>query len=495
MKRMFRMEQMGLLFVLWAVCLPLQTAMALKVACVGDSHTYSGATSNPDVSYPVQLEAILKQIDDGWETDNFGVSGATVLELGKFPYIHQTDYTFPWQTAIDPNEYELALVYEPDVVVFQFGSNATTSFQNAGLIQGHFVSDYNALIETFAQLPSQPRIVICQPPPMFNPMYAQSSELLRDQIVPMVTQIAATWNAPIVDFYTAFQDLEHLYKEDKMHVTAAGAKIMAEMVAEAVLSGPTDPDLNGDGIVDTVDMHIMVDNWGQNNRTCDIAPAPQGDGIVDIQDLTLLAEYMAPVDTRLVTHWRLDETRCDMVNDTAAGMDGILKGNATWLPSDGMMGGALQLDGVDDYIEGPFILDPKQGPFSLCVWIKTSEYDQVIASQAGSGLDWLSIDASGKLATGLSYPLPMPPLTSDAIIADDLWHHIGLTTDGTSKCLYIDGVEVARDSTPIIMASEDGLNIGTGHGLEPDSFFTGLVDDVRVYNQALEPAEIAELAL
>jgi len=254
-------------------------------------------------------------------------------------------------------------------------------------------------------------------------------------------------------------------------------------------------DLDGDGIVDTADMHIIVDHWGRNTTLCDIAPAPFGDGIVDIQDMALLAEHMEPIDTRLVMHLKLDETSCDIANDTAINTDGILKGNPIWLPDDGIMGGALQFDGVDDYIEGPFVLDPKEGPFTLCAWIKTSEYNQVIVSQGGSFLDWLSIDASGKLATGLSYPLPMPLLTSNAVIADDLWHHIGLTTNGTSKCLYIDGVEAARDSIPIFMSSDEGLNIGTGQGLDPDSFFTGLIDDVRIYNQILEPDEIAELAL
>ncbi len=492
MRRMCKISLLYLLFTIWALCLPMSAAMALRVACVGDSHTYSGATSNPDVSYPVQLETILKQFDDDWDTENFGVSGATVLEQGRFPYIHQTDYTFPWRTAVDPNEYELALVYEPNIVVLQFGSNATTSFQNAGLIQAHFLSDYNALIETFAQLPSKPRIIICQPPPMFDPMYSQSATLLRDQIVPSIAEIASTWNAPVVDFYTAFQDLQHLYKDDQMHVTAAGAKVMAEMVAEAILSGPADPDFNKDGVVDTLDMHIMVDNWGRDTPLCDIAPAPSGDGIIDIQDLTLLSEYMEPIDRRLITRWRLDETDSEIAADTAMQNDGLLKGGPTWMPAAGIVGGALQFDGIDDYIEGPFVLNPMDGPFTFCAWIKTSDHSQVIVSQADSYLDWLSIDASGMLTSGLSYPIPA--LTANMVIADDVWHHIALVTDGIDKSLYVDGVEAATDSIPPVVSSGHGLNIGAGQGLDANSFFTGLIDDVRIYNQVLEPDEIAELA-
>jgi len=51
-------------------------------------------------------------------------------------------------------------------------------------------------------------------------------------------------------------------------------------------------DLNGDGIVDSADMCIMVDNWGTDEPLCDIGPMPWGDGIVDVQDLIILAEHL-----------------------------------------------------------------------------------------------------------------------------------------------------------------------------------------------------------
>jgi Tol biopolymer transport system component len=51
-------------------------------------------------------------------------------------------------------------------------------------------------------------------------------------------------------------------------------------------------DLNYDGIVDSADMCIIVDNWGTDNKLCDIGPMPWGDGVVDIQDLIILAEHL-----------------------------------------------------------------------------------------------------------------------------------------------------------------------------------------------------------
>jgi hypothetical protein len=50
-------------------------------------------------------------------------------------------------------------------------------------------------------------------------------------------------------------------------------------------------DFNGDGIVDSADMVIMVDHWGTDDSLCDIGPMPWGDGVVDVEDLIVLAEH------------------------------------------------------------------------------------------------------------------------------------------------------------------------------------------------------------
>jgi len=51
-------------------------------------------------------------------------------------------------------------------------------------------------------------------------------------------------------------------------------------------------DFNTDGIVDSADMCIIIDNWGTDNSLCDIGPTPFGDGVVDVQDLIVLAGHL-----------------------------------------------------------------------------------------------------------------------------------------------------------------------------------------------------------
>lgn len=69
------------------------------------------------------------------------------------------------------------------------------------------------------------------------------------------------------------------------------------------------------------------------------------------------------------------------------------------------------------------------------------------------------------------------------------WHRIGLVWDGSCRLPYVDGVEVAKDAAPLsaLKGAEGGLYFGVGSSLAPGSYFSGLIDDVRIYNRAVKP--------
>ena len=154
------------------------------------------------------------------------------------------------------------------------------------------------------------------------------------------------------------------------------------------------------------------------------------------------------------------------------------------------------LDGIDDYIDAPFILDPSKGSFTALAWVYCWMPVQVIISQKGqSGGTWLGINPSGNLMTGFS-DVNFGALESEAFITDVQWHHIGLVYDMDTfhRILYVDGVLVAEDATFVSgMPSDGGLHIGASKDLEADSFFSGMFDDVRIYNVALTAEEIAAM--
>jgi len=259
------------------------------------------------------------------------------------------------------------------------------------------------------------------------------------------------------------------------------------------------PDFNGDGIVDAADMCIMVEHWLTEDTLCDIAPPPYGDGIVDVQDLILLSEHLFEeiLPPELVAYWKLDETEGAIAYELVGAKDGYLLGDPVWQPNDGIKDGALQFDGINDYVVSTFDLNPAQGPFSVFAWINGGAPGQVIISQMdgiGSGETWLGIDpVNGCLMTGL-VPLPVGrflplPLESQSAITDDQWHHVGFVWDGSYRTLYVDGAEVAKDTSPLapLKYSDGGLYIGVNKNLDAGTYFSGLIDDVRIYNRAVSP--------
>ena len=88
------------------------------------------------------------------------------------------------------------------------------------------------------------------------------------------------------------------------------------------------------------------------------------------------------------------------------------------------------------------------------------------------------------------------PLVAELIITDGEWHHIGIVWDGSYRSLFVDCIEAAKDAQPLNPLKDigGGLYIGAGKILETGTFFCGLIDDVRVYNQALNAEEIMTLA-
>jgi len=78
-------------------------------------------------------------------------------------------------------------------------------------------------------------------------------------------------------------------------------------------------------------------------------------------------------------------------------------------------------------------------------------------------------------------------MVSDFVITDGNWHRIGFVWNGSQRMLYVDDVEVAKDTQSGLETSEGGLYIGAGKTLDAASFFSGLIDDVRIYNRAVTP--------
>jgi lysophospholipase L1-like esterase len=452
-------------------------AEAKLVACVGDSITYgAGISDRTNNSYPAQLQRMLQQYDPAWEVRNFGVSGATLLRRGDKPYIQE-------------GAYGSARACNPDIVVIKLGTNDSKP-QN-WQYKDDFVADYGNMIDVFRALPSRPQVWICKPVPAFRVNFAIRPEVIRDEILPLIDQIAAEKQVPVIDLYTALLDAGPLFP-DAIHPNAEGAGLIAQTIAPVLLGVRFLPDFNSDGILNLLDFGRLAALWRESVSSLDVAPPPDGDGMIGYQDLAGLAVFWLTYPG-LAAHWRLDETDGEIAADQLGDFDGTLHNGPLWRPAKGRIRGALELDGVDDYVSTGNVLNPADGPFTVFVWVKGGEPGQAILSQSGqsgAGALWLGTDTSGGVMTSLSDGGRLTtPLISQTVVTDGSWHRLRLVWDGSQRCLYVDGREAAVDTRNLgaLRFSTGGFYIGAGRALEPGIFWSGLIDDIRFYSRAVKP--------
>jgi len=236
---------------------------------------------------------------------------------------------------------------------------------------------------------------------------------------------------------------------------------------------------------------------GDPNSPAAFEPTPNG-GIINMGAYGGTAETSMSIETLPplppIAYWALDEVDGTIAYESAGTYDGTLIGDPVWQPEAGMVGGALEFDGIDDYVNTPRFFSSIYRRLSVFAWIKGGMPGQVIISQKGHS-DWLLADTTeGSLMTEIRFfgKSGVPPLYSHVVITDGNWHRVGLVLDGSNRILYVDDVEVVSDTYDKGMLSGE-LQIGAGKNLDPGTFWSGLIDDVRIDNVELSAEEIAVL--
>ena len=201
------------LFAAAVFLLPTESRAAdpVRVACVGDSITEGVGTQNPKTdSYPARLQEIL---GSGWNVQNFGVGGRTMLRKA------------------DPFDHHPALGSNPAIVIIALGTNDSKT----PIWSGHkneFVDDYVAMIKEFQALPSHPKVFACLPPPAFPGNWGITEEVIRDEVIPAIKQAAQLTSIEVIDLHTPLLESKAWFP-DTVHPNEEGAKRIAELVRKA----------------------------------------------------------------------------------------------------------------------------------------------------------------------------------------------------------------------------------------------------------------------
>ena len=196
--------------------------------------------------------------------------------------------------------------------------------------------------------------------------------------------------------------------------------------------------------------------------------------------------------------WRFEEGVGSTVYDYSGyGNNGTLQ-NFNFTPSSGwttgIIGNALSFDGVDDYVnfgnDASLRITDK---LTFEAWIKFTKLPSESAhvrlfGKKGTGdyfVYLLNTNNKPVFSTwgGWSSAVNTP-------ISDHNWHHLVITYDDSldKVVFYLDGVlDVERTQTGTITATAAVLAISDTGITFP---FNGLIDEVRIYNQALSAFEI-----
>jgi len=199
----------------------------VKVACIGNSITQGVNT----VPFPEQLDIIL---GDGWDVQNFGVSGRTLMRSGDYPY---------WNEAAFTN----AMSFLPDKVIIMLGTNDTKPY-NWDDHSDEFYGDYISLVDTFAQLESGPDIYVCYPLPSFSNLFDIRDSVIVNGVIPLVDSVIAHRDVNLIDFYSAFEGLRYL-TYDGIHPTTTGNNYIAKLLFEV---------FTGASMVEVIDENALL---------------------------------------------------------------------------------------------------------------------------------------------------------------------------------------------------------------------------------------------
>lgn len=198
----------------------------------------------------------------------------------------------------------------------------------------------------------------------------------------------------------------------------------------------------------------------------------------------------------LVLNFSFDEGSGDVAEDTSGnGHDGKID-NPNWV--DGKFGKALKFGGGGSgtwvTVESTDALNVNECTFMA--WINAETWDgtrQIVGKSVHGGCSGRA--QYGLFSEGGTFKLRFETEDGRADINADLpetgkWVHVAFTNDGETATLYIDGESVADGAVPGVLKSiDDPLRIAQDCD-RPNNVFTGMIDEVRLWNRALSEDDI-----
>lgn len=236
--------------------------------------------------------------------------------------------------------------------------------------------------------------------------------------------------------------------------------------------------------------------------------------------VTALTPFLAHAD--LVGQWSLDEGTGVTANDsTANARNGTLSGGTSWSTTDLApvpsgttahleFNGSTSIVTINGYkgVTGT-------GDRTVAAWIRSSDpiVNRSIVSWGANvgGEKWtFRTQSDNGTAGAIRLEVNGGYFVGNTVVTDGEWHHVAVTwaNDGTPDVIdakiYVDGVLDADLSTPTALPSASqsraintasNADVKIGDDFQTTRFWNGGIDEVRIYDEALDAAAIANLAM
>lgn len=223
--------------------------------------------------------------------------------------------------------------------------------------------------------------------------------------------------------------------------------------------------------------------------------------------------HCSPCRADIVARWAFDETGGNIAHPSVGPWDGTLNGGAMFAPGAGVSGGAIQLDqATNSFVNMGKILSLTRTDFSIQAWVKTNPGDPSDLWAVSTHLsgDWdgyvlyvNGINDSDRLNTKAGFYHSSYFILgsgdyrvhSDTTVNDGTWHQIvGVYHLGGNAQIYVDGGMYEDQKPARVIGEPNGLFLVGGltdrFSFMPIASYTGMIDEVQVYDHALSPAEV-----
>ncbi|MFC9910130.1 exo-alpha-sialidase [Streptomyces sp. NPDC059862] len=173
----------------------------------------------------------------------------------------------------------------------------------------------------------------------------------------------------------------------------------------------------------------------------------------------------------------------------------------------GVSGGALTFDGTDDAVRLPYRpqlpLDTKDFTASLWFRYTAGSGDQPLLWMGGVGNSqpqvWLRGEPAADRVRGLIATREDATTVRSASVSttgahnDGRWHHVALRRGDGRLTLFVDGSPSSTADVPGSVSRNSPFGVHIGQSMDSRAFFTGAIDEVRVWDRALSDSEIADV--